>query len=258
MDSFAFVIIDDANIVSTYKSVPFQTKYHHFKNVDPVEILAIIQGNNLRSNRFEKVNISLDHEAFTYVPANAYDPTSWLDYLAFVSSGVKKDDVAASRKRDDMVCVYTFPLPIRKLFSTLYPTSQVSHLTESLIGFLQAEVGQDPTIFVLMHGEDAYVIIFEDHSMTLINRYHAPTAKDRLYYILLACKHRRLNPRKVNIKISGDQDDSHELQEELRKFFIHVTAIEWRNGWRLPLSVKDPLELFEFYCMHHADHRRTV
>ncbi len=258
MDSFSFMIIDQSNIVSVYESIPFKTVNHHFRYIDPVEILSIVQNNNLRYTRFEEVHISIDHDTFTYVPGALYDQGGWFNYINFVAAGVKKDDVVNSPVPADMVCVYTYPLNIRKLISTLYPTTQVQHLSESLASFLGREVGDDPTLFFLIHGDAGYIFVFENKELTLVNRYHAPTTKDRLYYILLTCKHRRLNPRKVYIKITGSKGPVADLQQVLAKYFIHIQQIDWKNGWRLPLSVKNPMELFEFYCMHHANNRRKV
>ncbi|MDH3244708.1 MAG: DUF3822 family protein [Saprospiraceae bacterium] len=254
MDSFSFMIIDQSNIVSVFEEVPFKVKNHRFQHIDPVELLSIVQNNNLRHNRFEKVNISIDHQTFTYLPKELYEPESWFDYLNFVSTSVRKDDVVASDV-DGMVCLYTYPLPVRKLLSTLYPTTQVRHLSESLFSFLMDEVGEDMTIFVLIHRSDEYLLVFEAGKLTLINRYYAPTSKDRLYYLLLTCKHRSLNPRKVYVKLTGTDDAVHELNDDLQQYFIHVHQIDWKNGWRLPLTVRNPMDLFEFYCIHHADHR---
>jgi len=258
MDSFAFMIIDQSNIVSVFERIPFKTKHHNFRYIDPVEILSIVQNNNLRYTRFKKVHISVDHSIFTYVPFELYEQGGWFDYLNFVAAGINKDDVVNSTTPADKVCIYTYPLDIRKLLSTLYPTTQVQHLSESLVAFLGREVSEDPTLFFLVHGEAGYVFVFENKELTLVNRYHAPTGKDRLYYILLTCKHRRLNPRKVNIKITGTKEAVDELQTDLAKYFIHIQLINWKNGWRLPLSVKNPMELFEFYCIHHANSWREV
>ncbi len=247
------MIIDQTNIVSVYETIPYKIPHQQFSHIDPVEILSIVQNNNLRSNRFETVNISLDHEAFTFIPVPHYDPTYWYDYLNFVHSDLKKDDVVAASSYEETVCVYAYPLAIRKLLSTLYPTCQVQHLSESLMAFLQREVSDEPTMFIIIHGVTQYVLIFEDQKITLINKYHAPSSRDRLYHAMLACKHRNLNPRKVNLRITGSRLFVDELKQELSRYFIHVYLIEWRNGWRLPLSVKNPMDLFEFYCMHHAN-----
>ena len=198
----------------------------------------------------------MDHDAFSYVPKALYEQNAWFDYLNFVSSGAKKDDVVATGLDREAVCVYTYPLSLRKLLSTLYPTSQVQHLSESITTFLEKEITDDPILFSIMHGEDQYMIIYEAKKLTLINRYHSPKPEDQLYYILAACKHRKLNPRKVNIKITADLGMVNDLKEELSRYFIHVSSIDWKNGWRLPLSVKNPMDLFEFYCMHHANHWR--
>ncbi len=253
MDSFSFMIIDQANIVSVYETVPYKLPHHQFKHIDPVEILSIVQNNNLRSNRFEKVKIALDHDTFTFVPSPLYLAKSWHEYLTFVHLGLKKDDVVASAATQDSMCVYTYPLAIRKLLSTLYPTSQVQHLSESLIAFLQKEVSEDATLFAIVHGHELYILVFEEHQLTLVNKYQAVTGKDRLYYIMLVCKHRGMNPRKVQVRLTGSRIFVEELKAELGRYFIHVYLIEWRNGWRLPLSVKNPMDLFEFYCIHHAD-----
>ncbi len=258
MDSFAFMIIDQSNIVSVFEHIPFKSATRHFRYIDPVEILSIVQNNNLRYNRFEKVHISIDHDTFTFVPSDLYDQGGWFDYLNFVSAGVRKDDVVNSPVRNDRVCVYAYPLAIRKLLSTLYPTTQVHHLSESLAAFLQGEISSDSTLFCLVHGDAVYIIVFEHNYITLLNRYHAPGDQDKLYYILLACKHRRLNPRKVYVKLTGTRGPVVDLKASLEKYFIHVHMIDWKNGWRLPLSVKNPMDLFEFYCMHHANHRGQV
>lgn len=247
------MIIDQSNIVSVYESIPFKMPYQQFKHIDPVEILSIVQNNNLRSNRFDTVNISLDHDAFTYVPAVHYEAASWYEYLSFVHQDLKKDDVVASRSYEDTICVYAYPLPIRKLLSTLYPTCKVQHLSESLMAFLKREVSDEPTLFVIIHDDAMYIVIYENYELTLINKYQATSSRDRLYYTMLACKHRELNPRKVNIRVTGSRLFAEELKDELSRYFIHVYLIEWRNGWRLPLSVKNPMDLFEFYCMHHAN-----
>ena len=254
MDSFSFMIIDQSNLVSVYENVPFKAQNEQFRYIDPVEILSIVQNNNLRFNRFEEVHISLDHDAFTYVPTNLFEHNAWFDYLNFVSSGVKKDDVVATATKDKKVCVYSYPLSMRKLLSTLYPTSQVHHLSESITSFLQNEVSDDPTLFSIIHNKNQYLIVFENKHLSLINQYKAPTAQDQLYYILAACKHRNLSPRKVNIKLTGSLHTIEDLKEDLSRYFIHVASIDWKNGWRLPLTVKNPMDLFEFYCMHHADH----
>ena len=256
MDSFAFMIIDQSNLVSVYENIPFKAQNDQFRYIDPVEILSIVQNNNLRFNRFEEVHISLDHDTFTYVPESLFEHNAWFDYLNFVASGVKKDDVVATVTSDDKVCVYSYPLSMRKLLSTLYPTSQVHHLSESITAFLKKEVSEDPTLFSIIHNRTQYLIVFEDKKLTLINQYQAPTAQDQLYYILAACKHRNLSPRKVNIKLTGSLHTIEDLKEDLSHHFIHVTTIDWKNGWRLPLTVKNPMDLFEFYCMHHADHWR--
>ncbi|NND08437.1 MAG: DUF3822 family protein [Saprospiraceae bacterium] len=258
MDSFAFMIIDQSNIVSVFERIPFKTPQRNFRYIDPVELLSIVQNNNLRYTRFEKVHISIDHSLFTYVPAELYDQDGWFDYLNFVAAGVTKDDVVNSAMPAEKVCIYTYPLGVRKLMSTLYPTTQVQHLSESLAVFLGREVSDDPTLFYLVHGDAGYIFVFENKELTLVNRYHAPSVKDRLYYILLTCKHRRLNPRKAYIKITGTRDAVDGLQTELEKYFIHIQQINWKNGWRLPLSVKNPMELFEFYCIHHANNWRNV
>lgn len=256
MDSFAFMIIDQSNLVSVYENIPFKSQHEHFRYIDPVEILSIVQNNNLRFNRFEEVHIALDHDAFTYVPKTLYEQNAWFDYLNFVASGVKKDDVVSTGLDQDAVCIYNYPLSLRKLLSTLYPTSQVQHLSQSITAFLEREITDDPILFSIMHAEDQYLIIFEEKRLTLINRYHSPKIEDQLYYILAACKHRKLNPRKVNIKITADLQVVDDLKDELGRYFIHVSTIDWKNGWRLPLSVKNPMDLFEFYCMHHANHWR--
>ena len=121
------------------------------------------------------------------------------------------------------------------------------------MAFLKREVSDEPTMFVIIHGDAQYILIFEDQKITLINKYHAPSSRDRLYHTMLACKHRNLNPRKVNLRVTGSRLFVEELKDELSRYFIHVYLIEWRNGWRLPLSVKNPMDLFEFYCMHHAN-----
>ncbi len=256
MDSFAFMIIDQSNLVSVYENIPLKSKNEHFRFIDPVEILSIVQQHNLRYTRFEDVHISVDHDAFTYVPKALYDEGSWSEYLNFVASGVKKDDVVASEATDKVFCIYSYPMPLRKLLSTLYPTSQVHHLSSSITSYLKKEVGDDPTLFSIIHDEEQYLVIFENREVTLVNRYHAPSAQDLLYYIVTACKHRKLNPRKVYLKITGNRTMADDLKAELGRYFIHVAAIDWKNGWRLPLSVKDPMHLFDFYCMHHANHWR--
>lgn len=256
MDSFSFMIIDRSNLVSVFESIPYGVSHQHFRYVDPVEILSIIQAQDLRYNRFDKVRIALDHPAFTYVPTSVFNQTAWYEYLNFLATGVRKDDVVSSPSALDSVCVYTYPLAIRKLLSTLYPTTRVQHLSESLAAFLEKEVEEEPTLFSIIHGAAQYIFIFEEKKLTLINRYDAPTSKDRLYYILLAAKHRKLNPRKLNVHITGDRTEVTELQEELANYFIHVHLIDWKNGWRLPLSIKDPMDIFEFYCIHHANNWR--
>lgn len=256
MDSFSFMIIDQSNIVSVYETIPFKTEYDHFRYIDPIEILSIVQSNNLRHTRFEKVHISVDHDAYTYVPGDLYEQSAWYEYLSFVSTGISKDDVASTKTEGEVYCVYAYPLPIRKLLSTLYPTSQVHHLSESMTAFLKREVSEDPTLFSIAHGNSQHLMVFENKHLTLINTYHAPTADDQLYYILTACKHRNLNLRKANLRVTGDEGLVQDLKEDLSKYFIHIASIDWKNGWRLPLSVKNPMELFEFYCMHHANHWR--
>ncbi len=256
MDSFAFMIIDQSNIVSVFERIPFKSPREHFRYVDPVEILSVVQNNNLRYNKYEKVHISLDHSAFTFVPSELYRPEAWYDYLTYLSSDVRKDDVVTSSGDDGSVCVYSYPLAVRKLLSTLYPTTQVHHLSQSIISFLRREVTDDAVLFSLVYGADQYLLAFDRKQLVLVNRYQAPTVEDQMYYILAACKHAHLHPQKVSIKITGSLEQVDPLKDQLTRYFIHVSPIEWRNGWRLPLSVKNPMELFEFYCIHHAHRQR--
>ncbi|MBX2817171.1 MAG: DUF3822 family protein [Saprospiraceae bacterium] len=254
MDSFSFMTVDQEGNITRYQLQELSQRGSNKKHIDSGHLLGWIEDHHLQAESFSNIQINIDHGAFTLVPKQLFDADRWHTYLA---SSISKDNVAFTPV-EQMQCVYSLPLELRQTLSVQFPSAIVRHLSESLYLYMNHDVSQEPTIYFVEKNGFAYLMAYKQQRMTILNRYAVGNWRDALYYMLLITKQLELQAEDVLYKLSANAILIKALHKQLTDRGMQCEVIDWKNGWRLPTEVVDSMQLFDLYCVHYADHFRTI
>ncbi len=255
LDSFAFMARTNSE-VTQFEQIPWKAKPGDIQHLPLQELIALVDQHDLAKVAQKHVQVNVDHSQFTLVPKKLFDRSRWWVYLQSIFPALTRDDICFMQT-DDLVVVYAYPLALRRVLSTLLPHSIVRPFVTSILGYLSGSASKTlPALYSVHSGGQLYLLTFLDGKIKLLNRYPATSAADVIYYILLVSDQMDLDLLKTTLKMAASKSVAKEVQSVLGANFRDFQMIDWLNGWRLPLHVNNPAEVFELYCMQHAHHSR--
>lgn len=255
MDSFAFMTLDESEITQ-FERVAWKSNPSSISHLPLQELITMIDRFGLsRRENYDDIKLNIESH-FTIVPAPLFDSSQWWIYLQRLHPHLNRDDICFLQ-RGEMVLIYAFPLGLRRVLSTMLPECRVLPFVVSVARFFDRNLGRSAATIqgLLTHGQ-LYLSVQDRGETKLLNRYAATSASDVIYYTMMVAEQLEIEPSKSNLQLAGSKAVLKEVHSVFDTYFLSFKSTEWINGWRLPVTVIDPIDIIDLYCVQHANNRR--
>ena len=172
--------------------------------------------------------IFLDHAALT-VPLALFDETHAHDY--FKSAQLENNDLIPAFNTlttQEQAVVYGIDASWDRLFQTLFPKAQRSHLVSELLPALSRySTGKAKrNLFVHLRKDAFDLFLYQGGQLLLQNSFPHSTADDFLYYLFYVIEQFYLKPEQFNLLFLGKYTQYNDYYEGVKEFHEAIRFFE--------------------------------
>lgn len=218
VDSLCFEVVESrSNRSLILRDYPFSNI--NFES----ELFEVFENDQILLNsNYQAVRIGLCLDKCTLVPLRFFNPLNISEYWDTVS-GYKADQQIRSDSIPtlDATLLYTVPLALLDRLTKIQPRSRVFYSASAWLTTIQqiSNTTPKPSVFVHLHANQGFVGILDSGSLLFFNRFIWQTAKDFLYFTLLALDQSGLQLDTTRLILSGKVTPDSEICQLLQRYF---------------------------------------
>ena len=224
--SFAFLVLDMADnqmVVSEKYDFP------ESKEIHPVSFyLQQIYATHdfLKSLKWKSIEIIIDNQSFTLVPAELFKREYAIKYLQLAKGTyiTKEEEVHTSLHEDlGIVNIYSTDRDLYNWFSGTYPLINLKyqHKTSQMID-LAIHSSKAQTAFLYFGTHHFTMVITANGGVKFCNRFDYKTAQDLVYYVLFTISELQIEPDEIILRLHGNIKEQTEDFDLLNQYLTNV------------------------------------
>ena len=227
LNGLSFCILDlKSKSVSFFEKITFETKQ------TPLATLSVLKetlsSNTAFSDDFSSVLVIHQNELSTLVPQVLYEEAHNADYLKFNSKILRTDFITHDTLESlDIVNVYIPYVNINNYIFDTFGEFTYKHASSILIEtLLSKNLSDSDYMFLNIDGEILEVLVSNQKSVKLFNRFEFAATDDFLYYTLFVVEQLQLDRETLQVKILGNIQEDDDNFKAIYKYIRHVSIME--------------------------------
>lgn len=224
-NGFSFFVADPMqNSIVCYAERQLSSEYSYLVNLKQ----AFNEIDFLHVGSFEKVNVLLVNEQYTFIPLELFDENqkdiifdyniSRFDNELIHQNVLKNNSCVVLFAVDNNICDF-----LKKRFPDMKLYSQASVLTEYFS--LQSRSVRLKQMFAYLRSTCVDIFCFDRGAISLVNSYKCNSVTDFSYYLLLVWKQLGMSQLNDELYIVGNKGVKEELVEILSNFVKKLTVL---------------------------------
>lgn len=234
LDGLSFCVLSFGKI-SLLSEVSFE------KQLNPIEVLErlkkALSKEQLISEHFEKVTLTISNELFTCVPEALFNKNNLTNYLKFSSKLLKTDfaDVDAL----PALQLHTVYIPFTNITNFIYDQFGAFTYRHSISVFAEAILAmqKEKSIAVNLTSQYFELVVIQDNALKLANRFTYSSKEDFIYYILFTYEQLNLDREEDILYVSGLIEEGDDNYEMAFKYIRHIAFLEY-SGYESDTSLE--------------------
>lgn len=243
MDSSAYLVADQDKNVQRLRTIKHNISEDWW---DDEQLTAL---------SFQKVRLATASASFALVPARLYDADQRATYLNIEGATEGHQVVLADGLADlNAYLVYRLPAETLNLWRRTFVGCRFYHLLSPVLAQLhqQNRLRGRASIYAFFQQSQVAVIGMERGQLTFCNSFKFNSAKDALYYILLAFEQSGWSPDYIPLAVFGDILQDSEIH---RLLFRYIRHIQWQQDiaelrWGTAAQAHPKHLFYALNCLH--------
>lgn len=217
MDSFGFAVLNDQRELLLLRQYDTSGS-----GLEPSFLEEACKADQHLSAAYRNTRLAYSLGEQVLVPDRLYDPKERATYLQFSTRLPEKTEVLTDTiSAFGIKLVYAAPTATDEAVRRLFPGARVFYLGSALMEGQRKMVDSGTGQSLLLHLKDQWVFVsaVEEGHLAFFNAYAYRSAKDFLYYALLACEQSGFKPEQVPVYLSGQLMADSEIYRLLARYF---------------------------------------
>ncbi|NLA15731.1 MAG: DUF3822 family protein [Bacteroidales bacterium] len=186
------------------------------------EVGNVIKREELLQKRFSRCSVMIDTQRHTLIPSSLFKPQRAIEVLEQLFDVAYLDEVNyATINPLEATCIYALPAPVNAMVAKHQHKARFYVTVIPLLRFImeQREYSRALMRYSSTHAD---LILMQGERLLLCNSYATDRFKTALYFLFFALKQWQLNPKSLNLYITGSFTPAH--MKQLCTFFPSVTV----------------------------------
>ena len=180
----------------------------------------------LKSLKWKSIEIIIDNQSFTLVPAELFKREYTVKYLQLAKGShiTQEEEVHTSLHEDlGIVNIYSTDRELYNWFSSTYPLVDLKyqHKTSQMID-LAIFSSKAQTAFLYFGNHHFTMIITANGTLKFCNRFEYKTAQDLVYYVLFTMSELQIEPDEIILRLYGNIKEQTKDFDLLNQYLTNV------------------------------------
>lgn len=167
------------------------------------EIRSIVESESILKHHFQQINVGVDSEHFSLVPALIYRPSVQKSYLEAICQPTKQEMIFTDAIEElDIKNVHTIDSRLYDELQAVFPTFNLYHIATPFLRRTKRLINGDD-IIVNVQPSELNIIVYKNNQFQLYNNYKYNSAEAFLYYVLLMYQQFDLDVNTATLTLMG-------------------------------------------------------
>ena len=225
VDSFDFMVVDSRQHLQAIRSYAVGPQII----AQPSVLKSLVQGDSLLTQPYRTVRAGWISGKSTLVPQRLYNEQKKASYLE-QSTEVVSDDLVLSDALSGFGVqnVYAMPRELEGFARESFPGCRLFHISSALLEGIR-KLGtprEGPQVYAHLRDGLLFLLAFKDKDLLLSNAYPYQSAKDFIYFLLLAYQQLGFKPATDPAYLSGHLLKDSEIYREVFRYIRHFHFAE--------------------------------
>lgn len=230
---------------------PVNLKYIGFESVmlaGASEIYEFIGNSELFNRSFRNLVCITPAMKYTIVPGALYSQDKIKEYFQFVYQLENNEELNTSRLFfDDAVLIYATDIAytqiMRDYFSHAVSLPGVAAFANLILPKYRNT--QSSLMFLNIYIDNFDLLLLNEGRMIFCNNFNFKAIEDIVYYTVFVIDQLKVNPEKIELKLSGNVASDSDMLKLLRKYIKTVDLLNYEPDVQLSYALND-LEKFKY------------
>ncbi|MEZ4981793.1 MAG: DUF3822 family protein [Saprospiraceae bacterium] len=221
---FRFAIADSHGSIMQLKEYQLSLKLHSLQELTDA-FQSIFNRESILSSGFRKVSYAISNKSFVFVPSKFFVRKEAANYLAHAMNLNSEQEIGVSEVEDlHSQMVFALPEILHQQIRTFQPNSNLVHSSIGLFNAYQKNKAVNSSNYFGLHfrGPIQFVSLIQDGFLRFHNAFKIESAKDALYYLLLAAEQMHMSPAESDVLLSGEIRMDSEVVKLVKRYFQSV------------------------------------
>lgn len=233
----------DGLLFSVYD--PIILKYIGFESVmlaGASEIYDFVGKNELLIRKFQKTVIITPASKYTIVPGALFAADKSSEYFSFVHQLDNGEELNSTKLFfDEAVLIYASDLAYNQIIKDYFPHSAALPGVAAFVDFILPRYRniRSSAMFLNIYSDNFDLLLLNDGNMIFCNNFNFKTIEDLVYYTIFVIDQLKVNPEKVELKLSGNIGTNTELLKLLRKYIKTVDLLNYEPDAQMSYALNE-------------------
>ena len=228
--SFFVLHIKDSELVyfrNTLYTEHFKSTFSTLYKEDPV-----------LSKFTELEYLAVDTGEFSLMPTRLYNPEQKAAYFKDLADLSSKYVESIPLANNSTQVLFSFE---KAIIETIEEHYQIGQIIPNFSGLINSTLQLDQSYVFLIHFEDKniYISYTENTQLKFFNRFEFNSTADVLYYVLKVCSVLKIDPKGLEVMLSGNIDVESEIFKALYKYIHQLDIYRLTENFNIPLADKE-------------------
>lgn len=230
---------------------PINQKYIGFESVilaGAPEIYEFIGKSELLTRGFRKTVCITPASKYTIVPGALFVADKSSEYFSFVYPLENGEELNSTKLFfDEAELIYATDMAYLQIIRDYFPHSIALPGVASFVNYILPRYRntRSSAIFLNLYSDNFDLLLLNDGRMLFCNNFKFKTAEDLVYYTIFVIDQLKVNPEKVELKLSGNIPSQSELLKLLRKYIKTVDLLNDESDVQLSYALNE-LDRYRF------------
>lgn len=226
MDSFAYMVSDDQQQVLALRDYALEAKRQGERLQ---ELEELISRDRYLKPSHRNIRIGFVGKAATFIPERLFNPLEKQNYLRQLTdigpeTNVRADDLLHYHAK----IVYAIDRPVESLLRNHFAGGRIFHIHSALLsGLWEVSIPQGTERLIAnVHDRSAQVVLLRGRELVFANLFGYESAKDFLYFVMLAYDQFNLDPEKTPLQLCGRLVQDSEIYRLLYRYVRNLQFLQ--------------------------------
>lgn len=224
---------------------PSNQKYIGFESVmlaGAPEIYEFIGKSELLTREFRETVCITPASKYTIVPGALFVADKSSEYFAFVHQLENGEEITTTKLFfDEAELIYATDMAYIQIIRDYFPNSKALPGVAAFVNYILPRYRniRSSAIFLNLYSDNFDMLLLSDGRMQFCNNFNVKTVEDLVYYTIFVIDQLKVNPEKVELKLSGNIPSQTELLKLLRKYIKTVDLLDNESEIQLSYALNE-------------------